>query len=83
MSIKIGVKIQLTSKDFILENDPNVVQNKLTQQIQQDVQQSQKTGKKKPAQTQITPDSLMSYTSLPFQISDIVEVYPVLKHLDI
>lgn len=25
----------------------------------------------------------MSYTSLPFQISDIVEVYPVLKHLDI
>ncbi len=90
LCLKLGIKMLSHSyKDYILDNDVNVIQTRLTQSIQSEnsrVKQAS-SSKKKGQQQQQVPQShdqlLNNYQYLPFQLTDFVEIFPVVKHLEL
>jgi hypothetical protein len=77
---KTGIKIS-SSKEYIFDNDPKILEHKLTQVFQKELVAKSKKGKGQ--NLLIDPMVMRTYAALPFQPCDIVELFPTLKTLDI
>ena len=81
--LKLGIKI--LGREYVMDNDPNALLSKVKDQVASENQKNKSSTKKKPSQIQVpqSVEQLMSYAYLPFHLTDVVELYPVYKHLDL
>lgn len=86
----LATGIKLNCKEFILDNDLSEVTTKMQRLASQSdyyVQPSQQKGNKKRSPQTLVPDlsniENIKYEHLPFQISDVQELFPIIKQLDV